>query len=93
MKRRLSNAIRGPSTIIEKYNQSFKTNIEQGSKVLFRVSLAILHMDEKNLLAARDMGSLMEEIKGFLQGKHALECHSFMETVYSSTQYLKVNQV
>jgi hypothetical protein len=61
----------------------------EGSKVLFRVSLAILHMAEKNLLAAYDMGALMEEIKRFLVSKHTLECHTFMETVYSSTQYLK----
>ena len=31
--------------------------------MLFRVSLAILHVDEKNLLACKDMGALMEEIK------------------------------
>lgn len=65
----------------------------EGSKVLFRVSLAILHMDENNLLGARDMGALMEEIKGFLQSKQTLECHTFMETVYSSTQYLRTAKI
>jgi len=65
----------------------------EGSKVLFRVSLGILHLDEQKLLAAKDMGSLMEEIKSFLTSKSTLECHTFMESVYSSTQYLKTAKI
>jgi len=65
----------------------------EGSKMLFRVSLAILHVDEKNLLACKDMGALMEEIKRFLQSKQTLECHTFMESVFSTTQYLKIGKI
>ena len=49
--------------------------------MLFRVSLAILHVDEKNLLACKDMGALMEEIKRKLDD-------FFM--IYSSIEFVVV---
>lgn len=50
--------------------------------MLFRVSLAILHVDEKNLLACKDMGALMEEIKRKLDDLNKI-CKSMDEMSWS----------
>ena len=60
----------------------------EGSKVLFRVSLAILKMHEKKFLEKKDFTELIEEMKVFLKSPDVAQCHTFLERTYQLTPSL-----
>jgi len=60
----------------------------EGSKVLFRVALAILKLNEKNFLAKREFTDLMEEFKRYLTSAEVGSCHTFIEKVFQLTPTL-----
>ena len=56
----------------------------EGSKVLFRVALALLKLNESRLLSRTEFADLAEELKAVVAGsKEVLHCHDFLASVYA----------
>jgi len=57
----------------------------EGSKVLFRVALSLLKMNEPRLLAMTEFADLVGELKTVVtDSKDVLHCHDFMAAVYDT---------
>ncbi|XP_028405595.1 growth hormone-regulated TBC protein 1-A-like [Dendronephthya gigantea] len=55
----------------------------EGSKVLLRVALTLLLMNEQKLLACKDFVALCEGFKNITKGSETIDCHNFMEKCFS----------
>ncbi|KAK8379585.1 hypothetical protein O3P69_019498 [Scylla paramamosain] len=54
----------------------------EGNKVLMRVALALVVTNEAEILKAQDFGDIVKCFKKITQDANAIDCHSFMETVF-----------
>jgi len=57
----------------------------EGSKILFRVALGLLKMNQDKLLSKNDFALLAEEFKIILDSKSTINCHTFLEDICDKT--------
>lgn len=57
----------------------------EGSKVLFRVALGLLKINQEQLLARNNFGDLVEGMKEMLVCRSTINCHTFLEEICSKT--------
>lgn len=53
----------------------------EGSKIIFRVALTLIKMNEKELLRCTDFGDMAELFKQITRSSSVLDCHQFIEVV------------
>ncbi|KZS20994.1 Growth hormone-regulated TBC protein 1-A [Daphnia magna] len=51
----------------------------EGSKIIFRVALTLIKMNEKELLRCTDFGDMAELFKQITRSSSVLDCHQFIE--------------
>ena len=61
----------------------------EGSKIIFRVALTLIKMNETELLRCSDFGDMAELFKQITRSSSVLDCHQFIEV---RTLYLITNQ-
>lgn len=54
----------------------------EGSKIIFRTSLAIVFMLKEDILKCNDISELAELFRGVAKDPRTLNCHSFMEFMF-----------
>ena len=57
----------------------------EGSKIVFRVALGLLKLNQESLLAKNDFALLAEEFKEILDSKSTVNCHTFLEDICDKT--------
>jgi len=57
----------------------------EGNKIVFRVALGLLKMNQERLLAKDDFAALAEEFKEILDCKSTVNCHTFLEDICDKT--------
>ncbi|KAK7882449.1 hypothetical protein WMY93_028623 [Mugilogobius chulae] len=55
----------------------------EGSKVLFRVALTLIVHHQSEILRARSLPDVCECFKQITQGAFTLDCHTFMQKIFS----------
>ncbi|CAB4003880.1 Hypothetical predicted protein [Paramuricea clavata] len=55
----------------------------EGSKILLRVALNLLSLNEQKLLACNDFVSLCDGFKNVTKSSETVDCHNFMETCFT----------
>lgn len=53
----------------------------EGSKIVFRVALTLIKMNEKELLRCTDFGDMAELFKQITRSSSVLDCHQFIEVL------------
>lgn len=57
----------------------------EGSKILFRVGITMIIKNKEKLLNARNFSEITEVFKGITQESVVIECHSFMQAIFTET--------
>ena len=57
----------------------------EGSKILFRVALGLLKLNQARLLSKTDFASLAEEFKVIAEAGLAVSCHTFLDDICTKT--------
>ena len=70
---------------VETVLRIWDTLFYEGSKILFRVALGLLKLNQDRLLAKTDFASLAEEFKAIAEGRIATSCHSFLDDICTKT--------
>lgn len=65
----------------------------EGSKILFRVALAVFKSNEKSLLAKKDLASLIDEFKMCMLKDNVVDCHTCLEDVFKLSQNLSRSRI
>jgi hypothetical protein len=59
----------------------------EGSKIIFRVALTLIKLNETELLRCSDFGDMAELFKQITRSSSVLDCHQFMEVGLSIVYY------
>jgi len=65
----------------------------EGSKMLFRVAVTLIKLNEARLLECADFGDMAECFKTILKDQTVLECHQFMAATFKIPGPLSSNQI
>ncbi|XP_067143127.1 growth hormone-regulated TBC protein 1-A-like [Centruroides vittatus] len=57
----------------------------EGSKILFRVGITMIIKNKEKILKARNFSEIAEVFKGITQESVVIECHSFMQAIFTET--------
>ena len=57
----------------------------EGSKILFRVALGLLKLNQDRLLSKTEFASLAEEFKHIAESKISVNCHTFLDDICNKT--------
>lgn len=61
------------------------TIFSEGSKIVFRVALGLLKLNQDKLLTKTDFACLAEEFKEIVASKSTVNCHTFIEDICDKT--------
>ena len=70
---------------VETVLRIWDTVFYEGSKILFRVSLGLLKLNQERLITKTDFSALAEEFKHIVDSKMSVNCHSFLEDICKKT--------
>jgi len=57
----------------------------EGSKIVFRVAIGLLKLNQERLLSKQDFASLAEELKAIAYSRSTVNCHTFLEDICGKT--------
>ncbi|XP_041483035.1 growth hormone-regulated TBC protein 1-A-like [Lytechinus variegatus] len=61
----------------------------EGSKILFRVCLSLIKRNEEEIIRATNISALVDVFKKVTAASANIDCHTFLEEVFQSSQPLK----
>ncbi|PAA67291.1 hypothetical protein BOX15_Mlig016268g1, partial [Macrostomum lignano] len=65
----------------------------EGSKVLFRVALTLIHLNQNALLGCRDLPSAIKVFQQMVQDRNVLHCHTFIPQIFKVPQSLPMKKI
>ena len=70
---------------VETVLRIWDTLFYEGSKILFRVALGLLKLNQDRLLSKNDFASLAEEFKKIAEDRITISCHTFLDDICTKT--------
>jgi len=65
----------------------------EGSKILFRVAITLVKLNEEELLKCSEFGEMAETFKKITRSSSALDCHLFMAAIFKLPGSLSSSQI